>query len=58
MGRQKESSIVRDLVTLTKTTPKVRHIRVKDIPKDSIQCCTRAILRKGGLLQALVQPKK
>ena len=99
MGKRKESAVVRDLVTLTKASPKVRHLRVKHIPKDSMKLlcdCSRAvlkgevplstpqkdrlrryrkdlrklassetqtsdkraILKKGGLLQALVQPKQ
>ena len=48
MGRRKEAAVVSDLVTLTKANPKVRNIRVKHIPKDSIQLlcdCSRAVLK-------------
>ena len=48
MGRRKESTVVRDLMTLTKASPKVRNIRVKHIPKDSIKLlcdCSRAVLK-------------
>ena len=48
MGKQKESAVVRDLVMLTKATPKVRHIMVKKIPKDAVQLmcnCCRTVLK-------------